>query len=137
MNLDEVIAELQALNKPVPIPMRLPTSHEVEEAEKRLGVRFHPDYRKYLLQASNVVFGSLEPSMIASGGGHTDLVEIATTAWSDYGLPRDLLPICYDNGDHYCLTPAGEVVFWPHDGTSIEKWPDLATWIKQVWIEEN
>lgn len=134
MDLDEVLAQLRELNEPVPKPLRLPTPAEVADTEQRLGVEFHPDYRKYLLEASDVVYGTLEPCTVAPGGGHTDLVEIAQTAWQDWDVPRDLLPICYDNADHYCMTVEGEVVFWPHDGASDERWPDLATWIKRVWI---
>ncbi len=135
MTLDEVIAELRELNEPVPKPMRLPNPEEVQEAEQRLGVQFHPDYRKYLLKASDVVYGVLEPCTVAPGGGHTDLIEIAESAWEEWHVPRNLLPICYDNADHYCMNEAGEVVFWSHDGVTDEKWPDLATWIKKVWIE--
>ena len=50
---------------------------------------------------------------------------------------EELLPICEDNGDYYCLNQAGEVVFWSHNGATAEKWRNLADWIKQVWIEES
>ncbi|WP_116919250.1 SMI1/KNR4 family protein [Tamilnaduibacter salinus] len=52
------------------------------------------------------------------------------------GLAR-LLPFCEDNSDFYCLTPTGEVVFWSHNGSTAESWPNLATWIFQVWIGEH
>ncbi len=135
MNLGDVLRELRTLNKPVPRPLRLPTLEEVEAAERRLQHRFHPDFRRYLLEASDVVYGFLEPCTVTPGGGHTDLIEIAQAAWEHGGVPRDLLPICVDNADHYCMNAAGEVVFRPHDGTSDETWPDLATWIQRVWIE--
>lgn len=48
MNIHEVISELRKLNQPVPIPIRLPDLHEVEQVEKELGVIFHPDYKTYL-----------------------------------------------------------------------------------------
>jgi hypothetical protein len=32
---------------------------------------------------------------------------------------------------------AGEVVFWSHEGATDERWPDLATWIREVWIAEG
>jgi hypothetical protein len=54
MNLSEVIIELRELNEPVPKPFRLPTEAEVLAAEKRLNVRFHEDYRRFLLEASDV-----------------------------------------------------------------------------------
>lgn len=138
MRLDEVIAELRKLNEPVPKPLRLPTIEEVEAAEAALGVLFHPDYREFLLAASDVVYGTVEPCTVAPGGGHTDLRNVALAAWAAVGLPRSLLPICEDNGDYFCMDAVGRVVFWSHDGRiRPESWPNLADWIKRVWIEES
>lgn len=135
--MTEVIGELRSLNRPVPAPLRLPTEEEVGAAEERLDVRFHEDYRRYLLEASDVVYGNLEPAVVVPDVGYLDLIEMAENAWEEWEVPRDLLPICEDNADYYCVNEAGEVLFWSHDGTTHERWPDLATWIKRVWIEEG
>ena len=137
MTLDQAIAELRDRNEPVPKPMRLPTPGEVAAAEARLGVTFHPDLRKYLLEASDVVFGAMEPVTIADPQSYTDLFSVCEAAWNDMELPRDLLPICEDNGDYYCMNAKGQVVFWSHNGRTDEKWKDLATWIEAVWIGEE
>ena len=137
MNLSDVIAELRLLNEPVPEPLRLPTQIEVEAAERRLKMKFPPEYRQYLLEASDVVYGTLEPAVVIQDAGYLELSELAESAWSDMELPRDLLPICEDNGNYYCLNKSGEVCFWSHDGDTDEKWPNLATWIKEVWIDEG
>ncbi len=135
MNLPEVIAELRELNEPVPKPFRLPTEAEVGAAEKRLNIKFHEDYRRFLLEASDVVVGTLEPAMVAADCGYLNLCEIAEYAWDEMELPLTLLPICEDNGDYYCLNKKGEVEFWTADGAINEKWDNLAVWIKEVWIE--
>jgi len=135
MNIADVIRELRELNEPVPKPMRLPSEEEVSRAEAQLGVSFHPDYRKYLLRGGDVEYGTKEPCTVTPGGGHADLCDVAQTAWTNVGVPRELLPICEDNGDYCCMNEAGEIVFWSHNGRTKEQWPDLATWIKQVWIE--
>ena len=135
MNMSEVINELRRLNQPVPKPFRLPTEDEVKAAENRLGVKFPEDYRRYLLEASNVVYGTLEPAVVIPDSGYLNLVEVAESAWNEMEVPQNLLPICEDNGDYYCLNEKGEVQFWSHNGTTDEKWRDLATWIKEVWIE--
>ncbi len=109
-------------------------SHRVEQ---QLGVTFHADYRKYLLEASDVVYGTKEPCTVTPDSGHTDLVNVAQTAWDQMGVPRHLLPICEDNGDYYCINEAGQILFWSHNGATDEKWPSLAAWIKQVWIEKG
>jgi len=139
MDLDDVIIELRELNDPVLKPLRLPTDEEITEAEETLGITFHPDYWKYLLQASDVVYGVKEPATVVRNGGHRDLVPMVQAAWNQMGVPRGLLPICEDNGDYYCLRDSGEIVFWSHDANDLtgESWPDLATWIKKVWIEEG
>lgn len=137
MNLPDVLAELRDLNEPVPKPLRLPTETEVNLAENSLGIKFPEDYRRYLLEASDVVFGTLEPAVVTPDAGHLSLVELAESAWEELELPRDLLPFCEDNGDYYCLATDGTVTFWSHNGATDESWADLATWIKQVWIEQG
>ena len=71
MNLSEVITELRELNEPVPKPFRLQTEAEINLAEKRLNVKFHEDYRRFLLEASDVVVGTLEPRRTVSEGADT------------------------------------------------------------------
>lgn len=134
--LNEVIAELRELNESVPEPLRLPTPAEVDAVQEKLGIRFHPDYVRYLLEASDVVCGTLEPATVPEDSGHTYIVPMATHAWAA-GLPADLVPIAEDNGDYYCMNARGEVLYWSHDGETDEEWPDLATWIEEVWIAED
>ena len=137
MNLPDVIVELRNLNEPVPKPLRLPTEGEVVAAENQLGLKFPDDYRRYLLEASDVVHGSLEPAIVTPDARHLSLADLAETAWDEMEVPRDLLPFCEDNGDYYCLNKNGEVEYWSHNGTADERWKDLATWIKEVWIDEG
>jgi hypothetical protein len=133
----QLVERLRALSEPVPVPARLPTAAEVAAAEAELGRRFHPDLRQYLLELSDVVFGALEPVTLTSPDSHTHLATVCDDAWEGYDVPRELLPFCEDNADFYCLTEAGAVVFWSHDGETEERWPILAAWIEQVWIEEQ
>lgn len=136
MHLEDVIAKLRSLNEPVPKPLRLPTESEVAAAEKKLGVEFSADYHQFLLQASDVTYGALEPAIITPDAGHLDLVTMVKEAWK-LGVPDDLLPFCESNGDYFCLHPDGQVVYWNHNGSSDETWPDLAHWINEVWLEEE
>lgn len=69
MTISEVIVELRGLNQPVPEPLRLPTEEEVEAAEERLGIKFTAEYRQYLLEASDVVYGTLEPAVVVPDSG--------------------------------------------------------------------
>jgi hypothetical protein len=133
--------ELRKRNQPVPKPARLPTAEEVDDAERRVGATFHPDYRRFLLEASDVVYRTLEPAQVTEAGGWPPhLVEMVEDARAYPGFPPDLLPFCEDNANYYCMDTSGEspeVVYWSHDGLTDEKWPDLAMWIEQVWIDEQ
>ncbi|MEQ8439352.1 MAG: SMI1/KNR4 family protein [Ilumatobacter fluminis] len=130
-DLNEAIARLRRLSTPVPRPRRLPTESEVRDAETNLGVSFHPDLRRYLLEASDVVYGTHEPVTIS--GGHTAIETVVHSA-RDLGVPDGLLPICDDNADYFCITANGDIVYWSHNGATNETWPNLATWITDVWI---
>jgi hypothetical protein len=135
MTLDEAFAALRERNEQVPTPPRLPTPADVAAAEKALGRPFPPAFRRYLLEASDIVLGTLEPVTIADPESHTHLPDVAAAAWEEMDLPKTLLPLCEDNGDYYCMNKKGEVVFWSHnDGDITETWASLATWIEEVWI---
>jgi hypothetical protein len=136
VNIEVAIAELRRRAETVPIPLHLPSEAEVAAAERRLGVAFPPDYRRYLLEASDIVFNNMEPAVVVANAGHVDLDDTAAGAW-ELGVPRDLLPFCEDNGDYYCLSRTGRVRFWSHNGTTDESWPDLGAWITDVWIGES
>jgi hypothetical protein len=131
-SLDAVFEELRGCSKVVPSPRPLPSERDLREAEERLGILLPSDLRRYLLEASDVVCGHKEPVTIGTDDS-TDLTTVVADA-REVGVPSDLIPVCEDNGDFYCLTPSGEVIFWSHNGTTDERWPDLATWIHEVWI---
>lgn len=137
VNLDDVLTHLRTLNEPVLRTMRLPSEAEVRQAEESLNRKFHPDYRKFLLTASDVIYGTLEPATLTAPDSHTDLLSVCDDAWRGYGMPQELLPICEDNSDFFCINERGEVVSWSHNGTSNERWPDLATWIIEVWLRDE
>ena len=82
-----------------------------------------------------MVVGTLEPCLVTPDAGYRELVTVARAAW-DAGVPLDLLPICADNGDYYCLDGRA-VRFWSHNGATDESWPSLASWIVEVWIGES
>lgn len=118
-------------------PFRIPTDAEIAAAEQRLGVTFHPDYRAFLKGGSDVADSILEPAVILPGGGHLDIFEITNAAWNLMGVPRDLLPFVEDNGDYFCIKSTGQVVYWSHNGTTDERWPNIAAWRQQVCVERR
>jgi hypothetical protein len=67
---------LRERNETVPIPPRLPTLAEVNAAEKKLGRAFPRDFRRYLLEASDIVCGRLEPVTIINPDWNTNLFAV-------------------------------------------------------------
>ena len=136
MNLDEAFLKLRDANEPVPIPLRLPTPEEVDAAERDIRIPFHSDYRRFQLEASNVVVGVLEPFVVLPDMmPYLDLRKKVEDA-RQIGAPKDVLPICGDNGDYFYLDRAGQVGFLDHNGggSCIIIKSSLADWIVDEWL---
>ncbi len=136
-DLDKIIAELLSLREYTPVILDLPTEEMIRQAEQDIGIPFPEDYKKFLREASNVTYGVTVPLMISGAQAvNEDLLEAVEDA-RKVGVPKDWLPICQDDGNYFCIVPSGTVRYWDHNGRTDESWPDLATWIKEVWIEEE
>ncbi|WP_252176950.1 SMI1/KNR4 family protein [Endozoicomonas sp. 4G] len=131
--MEDVIDELRESAVEVPTPLELPDEDEVIEAQEQLLIPIPSELREFLLQVSDVVYGSIEPVTIKDPHSHTYLPEVAAIAW-DQGMPRDLLPICEHNGDVYCVSAEGEVGLWAAGELSEATWPSVWHWAKDVWL---
>lgn len=118
-------------------PFRSPTVVEIADAERRLNFRFPTAYIEFPRGGGNVANAVFEPAVILPGCSYLDLFDIAETAWSRDGVPRDWLPFIEDNGDYFCVSQDGEVRHWSHNGTTNERWPSFAAWFQQVCVERK
>lgn len=137
--MDDVIELLREKNETVPVPLELPDEDLLVEIEEQLLLPLPDDLREYLLYASDVVYGSLEPVTAADTRSHTYLPEVAAQAWND-GLPRHLIPVCQLADCYYCIDEDGEVLFWNgeklgKDPQGTKKWANLWEWIRDVWLQ--
>ncbi|HLT62951.1 MAG TPA: SMI1/KNR4 family protein [Pseudohongiella sp.] len=138
--MEEVIELLREKNEPVPVPLELPDEDLLVEIEEELLLPIPADLRAYLLYASDVVYGSLEPVTVTDPRSHTYLPEMAAVAW-DQGMPRYLLPICQLGNGYYCIGEHGDVHYWDgedlgEDPQGNEEWTSLWEWIREVWLQE-
>lgn len=131
--LTSALADLRASANAAAEPRPLPTEQQVDDAQAALGCKFPPEYRRYLLEASDVVRPPVEPYTIAVVGSFNDLRAGARDAWGGV-VPRDQLPFCEHDGNYYCLTPEGVIRLWNKAGVTDTEWPDLASWIRGVWL---
>ena len=133
--VEEVIEELRELNEPVPVPLELPDEEQLVEIEEQLLISLPFEFREFLLKVSDVVYGRLEPVTVTDPQSHTYLPEVASVAWS-LGVPRELIPLCEDRGNYYCVEQDGEVVLWDGDETELtdESWDSVWKWAREVWL---
>ncbi|MGL4474000.1 MAG: SMI1/KNR4 family protein [Shewanella sp.] len=132
--MNELIERLQELNQTVPVPLELPEYDQLVQAEEQLLIGFPRELKEFLLYASDVIVGRIEPVTVSDPSSHTYLPEVASYAWS-IGLPRDLLPICQVGDDFYCIDQEGRVYLW-QDGYLDEEttWESFWEWVDNVWL---
>ena len=134
--VEEVIEQLREANEPVPVPLELPDEDQLVEVEEQLFINIPFVFKEFLLTVSDVVYGSLEPVTITDPQSHTYLPEVAANAW-DIGVPRELIPICQDGDDYYCVEEDGTVVLWSGEEELVteETWESVWHWARDVWLE--
>src|SRR5690554_6651804 len=93
--MEDVLDLLRELNEPVPVPLELPDEDTLVEIQEQILIHLPYELREFLLKASDVVYGHLEPVTASDPHSHTYLPEVAANAW-DAGLPRYLVPLCQD-----------------------------------------
>jgi len=136
-SLNDVIEELKIVSGGERNKTLLPDDALIAQYEKEIGFTFSSDYKKLLQEVGNIYYGTIELLSVTTD---KELYGELSTAINDavsIGVPESWLPICEDNGSYYCLDKQGCVRYWTGDGGSEEQWPDLASWVKDVWIDGN
>ena len=132
--MHDIIEQLQEMSETVPIPLELPTFDQLVMAEEEILMPFPGELKQYLLYASDVIYGSLEPVTVSDPNSHTFLPEVTAYAWS-IGLSRGYVPICQQGNNFYCIDQEGQVLLWNENGTESEYWESLWDWVEQVWMK--
>jgi len=135
--MEDIIDQLNELSERVPVPLELPEEDDILEVEETLLLPVHPSLRSYLLQASDTVYGSLEPVTVADPQSHTYLADVTAQAW-DEGMPREYMVVCEVADGFYCINHEdGEMQFWHRhlgDFDTEQQWDSLWDWIEDVWL---
>lgn len=136
--MEDVIELLRELNQPVPVPLDLPTDDDLLDVQEQILIHLPYELREYLLSASDVVYGHLEPVTASDPHSHTYLPEVAATAW-ETGLPRHLLPVCQDGDCYYAIEQDGEIVSWSISLQDYldDSWDNLWYWIRDCWLADG
>lgn len=132
--MEDVIDELRSQAEAIPVPLELPDEDTLVVVEEEILLPLPRELRQFLLEVSDVVYGSIEPVTAADPYTHTYLPEVAAMAWS-LGVPRHLVPLCENHGNYYCVEPDGEVVYWRDGDLTEERWQSVWHWVREVWLE--
>lgn len=136
-SLSDVIEELKAVSGGKRNNVPLPDDALIAEYEKGIGFSFSADYKKLLQEVGNIYYGPIELLSVTRDKKFYGELSVAINDAASVGVPESWLPICEDNGSYYCLDQQGCVRYWSGDGSSEEHWPNLAAWVKDVWIDGN
>ena len=132
--MEDVLDQLREQSMDLAVPLELPDEDTLVEIEEQILISIPYEFREFLLQASDVVYGSMEPVTVTDPHSHTYLPEVAATAWS-MGMPRELIPLCEYQGDYYGVAEDGEVVLWAHGEVTEDSWPSVWFWARDIWLE--
>lgn len=132
-DFEEVLEALQEVAEDVPVPLELPDHDDLVDIEEALLLTIPPLYRDFLLHASDLVIGSLEPATAADPSAHNYLAEMAAEAW-DQGMPRELLPICQFGDGYYVVNQEDEIQIWSSSaGLEEEVAESIWHWARDIW----
>jgi len=133
--MQELIDELHEAAEDVPVPLELPEYDHMVVAMEQILMPLHDDFKEYLLEASDVVFGTMEPVTVADPSSHTYLPEVTAYAWS-IRMPRDMVALCEYRGGYYCVSLEGEVKYWV-DGRydDDQTFENIWYWVRDAWLE--
>lgn len=132
--MHDLIEQLQELSETVPVPLELPTFEQLVEVEEQILIPLPAELKEYLLYASDVIHGTLEPVTASDPYAHTYLPEVTSYAWS-IGLPREYIAISQMGDDFYCIDQEGQVMLWRDGELDDEGWESFWQWAEDVWIQ--
>jgi len=129
----EIIELLEAYSQDVPVPLELPEHDQLVDISEELLLPIPNLYRQFLLYASDLVIGSLEPMTAADPSSHTYLAEVTAQAW-DLGLSRELLPVCAYKDGYFAVNQEDVIHTWsPTEGLKEEVAESIWHWARDVW----
>ncbi|MGS0683225.1 SMI1/KNR4 family protein [Shewanella sp. 125m-7] len=132
--MNDIIEQLQEMSETVPVPLELATFEQIVEVEEEILIPLPMELKEYLLYASDVICGSLEPVTASDPHSHTYLSEVTSYAWS-IGLPREFVPICQQGDNFFFISQEGQIQLW-QDGEIDEEetWESFWDWAEDVWM---
>ncbi|EPJ47007.1 MAG: hypothetical protein OFPII_15800 [Osedax symbiont Rs1] len=134
--MNEIVEELREKNQDRFASIELPDEDQLVIIQEQLLLHLPADLKDFLLNVSDVVYGSIRPVTVTDDFAATHLPEMASVAW-DRGLPREYIPVCEMLDGYYFIAQEGYVSVWrPAIGVDQNfHWDSLWHWCEQVWLK--
>jgi hypothetical protein len=134
--MQELIDELRDMAEDVPVPLELPEHDQLVQAQEQILMPLPHDFIEFIMEAGDIVYGTIEPVTVADPLSHTYLPEVTSTAWS-LGMPREMVVVCEAHGGYYCIDEGGEIRLWKNHDYESETWENIWYWLRDVWMKSG
>ena len=132
--MEDIIELLREAHQPSVVELDLPDEDLLVEIEEDILISLPYDLRTYLLEASDIVCGCVEPVTAADPRSHTFLPEVTARAWQE-GMPREFIAVCEYNGGYAHIAQDGKIGFWSiTEGETPAEWETFWHWAQDEWL---
>ncbi|MEH6446367.1 MAG: SMI1/KNR4 family protein [Oceanospirillaceae bacterium] len=134
--MNEIVEELREKNQDRFGSIELPTEDDLVIIQEQLLLHLPADLKDFLLNVSDVAYGSIQPVTATDDFASSHLPETAAVAW-DRGMPRELIPICEYLDGYYYIAETGYISVWvPKVGLDERyHWDSIWHWCEDVWLK--
>ncbi len=118
-------------------PLELPDEDQLVEVEEELLMPIPREFRRYLLEYSDTIYGSLEPVTASDEHSHTYIVDATAECWES-GMPRTHLCICKTEEGAWAIDQEGSIGWWAQDTDEVTEEPSYESWwhwVRDVWLD--
>ena len=134
--MNEIVDELREKNQDRFNSVELPDEDQLVVIQEQLLLHLPADLKDFLLNVSDVVYGSIQPATVTDEHAASHLPEMTFIGW-DRGMPREYIAICEYLDGYYFIAQEGFIGTWsPAKGVD-EKvhWDSIWHWCEEVWLQ--
>ena len=137
-NMNEIVDELRTVNQAGYASIELPDEDQLVLVQEQILLHLPADLKDFLLNVSDIVYGSIEPVTVSDEHLATYLPEMTFVAW-DRGMPREYIPICEHPEGYYFIAQEGYISIWSSTRGVNEKlyWDSIWDWCEDIWLKNK
>lgn len=114
-----------------------PTVNEVYSCQSDMKVQFPREYIEFLLHASDIRFGEIEPVQLTAPENENYLPTVFSKLEerkNKLSLHGTYYPLSMNLGDFFCLTEELDVIFIGRNHVADYSWESIEDWMAKIWL---